>query len=160
MRRTRYKLPKTQSVFTLNITSMTDMFTILLVFLLQTYSTSAVEVLPEKDINLPVSNAELSPVKALNVSVSRSELKIEGRTIASLDNGEFQGSDIDQKDPNFIKPLFQELRQLQGKPGADQSAAILLQADSGLTYQALRKVMYTSSMAGFPQLKMATVVGE
>ncbi|MGE0633168.1 MAG: ExbD/TolR family protein, partial [Pseudobdellovibrionaceae bacterium] len=37
---------------------------------------------------------------------------------------------------------------------------ILVQADQELPYETLRKVMYTASMAGFPQLKMATIVGE
>jgi len=156
MRRSRFKPRQAQSTFTLNITSMTDMFTILLVFLLQTYSTADVQVIPEKDINLPLSNVELSPVKALNLAVSRTELKIEGRTIASLENGEFVARDLDQHDASFIRPLFAELQNQPDK----KTGMILLQADSSLSYQALRKVMYTASMAGFPQLKMATVVGD
>ena len=40
---------------------------------------------------------------------------------------------------------------LQGK--------ILVKADQALPYGLLRKVMYTASMAGFPKMKMATVVG-
>jgi len=156
MRRSKFKPRQSQQTFTLNITSMTDMFTILLVFLLQTYSTADVQVIPEKDINLPLSNAEMSPVKALNLAVSRTELKIEGRTIASLQDGEFVPSDLDQHDSSFIKPLFSELQNQADKT----KGMILLQADSSLSYLALRKVMYTASMAGFPQLKMATVVGE
>ena len=36
---------------------------------------------------------------------------------------------------------------------------VLLQADAGLPYETLKKVMYTASMAGYPQLKMVTTVG-
>lgn len=159
MRRKRFQLRQQNTTFALNITSMTDMFTIMLVFLLQTYSTADVQVIPEKDINLPISNIETSPAKALNISLSRKELKIEGRTIASLQDGDFQATDLEKNDTNFIKPLFAELEKEKdstlGKEGK-----VMMQADSSLPYSVLRKVMYTASMAGFPKLKMATVVGE
>ncbi len=162
MRRSRFKLKAQNSTFALNITSMTDMFTIMLVFLLQTYSTSDMQVIPEKDINLPVSNIEITPPKTMSVSLSRKELKLDGRTIASLDDGDFSKLDIDSHDMNFIKPLFNELSKLEKAEttvGAKEGN-ILMQADSSLSYQVIRKVMYTASMAGFPKLKMATVAGE
>lgn len=179
MRRKRFKLKPNQTTFALNITSLTDMFTILLVFLLQTYSTSDVQIIPEKDISLPISNVETNPVKAPSISISRTELKIEGRTIASLTDGNFRSQDLEGHDSNFIRPLFSELQALAkaqskdlSKDGAVQKDAskglaegvakdgkIFLQADSSLSYQLIRKVMYTASMAGYPQLKLATVVG-
>jgi biopolymer transport protein ExbD len=170
------------STFGLNITSMTDMFTILLVFLLQTYSTSDVQIIPEKGVKLPIANAEANPVKSIQVSLSSTELKLEGKTVASLQNSDFARPDIDPNDTNFILPLFKALekanKDMQAKrlaaspavPGAatpvakvddppEETGRILLMADEALPYQVLRKVMYTASMAGFPKLKLATVVG-
>ena len=162
MRRSRFKLKPQNNTFALNITSMTDMFTILLVFLLQTYSTSDSQIIPEKDVNLPISSVEATPAKTLSVSLSRKELKIDGRTIASLDDGQFAAGDLESHDTNFIKPLFNELSKLEKdttSAGA-KDGNILMQADSSLSYQVIRKVMYTASMAGFPKLKLATVAGE
>lgn len=176
-RRKRFELNKNHSgTFGLNITSMTDMFTILLVFLLQTYSTADIQVTPDQGQALPVSNVDANPVMSVQVSVTKNELKIENRTIASLKDMDFTGQDIDANDPNFIKPLFQELEKLakdEKKKDEDfQSGAtkvkpnpgildgkILVKADQNLSYGVLRKVMYTASMAGFPKMKMATVVG-
>lgn len=173
----RYE-PKTNhnSTFGLNITSMTDMFTILLVFLLQTYSTADIQVIPDQGQSLPVSNVDANPVMSVQVSVTKNELKIENRTIASLKDLDFTNQDIDSNDPNFIKPLFQELDKLakeEKKKDEDFQAGttkvkanpgildgkILVKADQNLSYGVLRKVMYTASMAGFPKMKMATVVG-
>jgi len=162
-RRGRFTLKGEQKTFSLNITSMTDMFTILLVFLLQTYTTSDFIVDPEPGVSLPISNVQTNPTKALKVSLTKTELKIEGRTIASLGPaGDFVKTDLESTDENFVKPLFAEL-QKAAKDSTDPSVKdgkLLFQADSSLSYGILRKVMYTASMAGFPKLKMATVVGD
>lgn len=192
-RRSRYQLKtNNNSTFALNVTSMTDMFTIMLVFLLQSYSTAEMQVTPDKGQELPVSNSEANPVQALEISVTRTELKIQDRVIASLKSDDFTRESIDPNDTNFIKPLFEALQKAAkdekakeekyeanmaagtpemvkdahgnlvpgGKPNPGiLEGRILVKADQNLSYGVLRKVMYTASMAGFPKLKMATVVG-
>ncbi|MEZ0391791.1 MAG: biopolymer transporter ExbD [Pseudobdellovibrionaceae bacterium] len=192
-RRKRFELKGNHnSTFALNVTSMTDMFTIMLVFLLQTYTTSEVQVIPDKDQALPTSNSEANPVMALQISVTRTQLKIEDRVIASLQSDDFTRGDIDPNDTNFIKPLFAALEKAAkeekerdakyqanlaagtpemikdahgnlipaGKPNPGiLDGKIIVKADQNLSYGVLRKVMYTASMAGFPKMKMATVVG-
>ncbi|MNK26232.1 Biopolymer transport protein ExbD/TolR [compost metagenome] len=165
-RRRRYEPPiKKNSTFTLNITSMTDMFTIMLVFLLQSYSTADVQLIPEKELRLPTSATMTNAVEAVKISISSKSLKIDQTTIADVKNNDFLAQDLEDKDSNFIKPLFAELDKL-AKDSAEKDKVhikegrILLQADRDLPYSTLRKVMYTASMAGFPQLKLVTLVGE
>ena len=154
---------KQNSTFSLNITSMTDMFTIMLVFLLQTYSTAEVQLNPEKDVNLPLSNVEANPTPGLKVSVSPQVLKIEDEVLMNLKEGEFSAGDVDKNDKNYLPTLFTKLRTIaeEKKDQKDiQEGHLILMADSSLSYDAIKKVMYTASMAGFPKLKMATVVGK
>ncbi|MFM6927658.1 MAG: ExbD/TolR family protein [Bdellovibrio sp.] len=162
-RRRKYELPKKNSTFFLNITSMTDMFTILLVFLLQTYSTSDVEIIPESGLRLPASASSANPVDAIKISLSHEALKLDKDKIADVKNEDFLPQDLESTDTNFIKPLFEKLDQL-AKNSSDKAyvkeGKILLQADKELPYATLRKVMYTASMAGFPQLKLVTLVGD
>ena len=47
--------------FKIQITSMVDMFVILLVFLLKSYSTSPVQITPNKDLTLPESTVQTDP---------------------------------------------------------------------------------------------------
>ena len=154
---------KKNSTFALNITSMTDMFTILLVFLLQTYSTSDVQIIPENNLRLPASASQSNPVEAIKLSLSTEALKIDQTKLADLKNSDFLPQDLESTDSNFIKPLFDQLDKL-AKNSADKDyvkeGRILLQADKELPYATLRKVMYTASMAGFPQLKLVTLVGD
>lgn len=152
---------KRHSVFLLNITSMTDMFTIMLVFLLQTYTTSEVAIEPAKGMRLPQSTSTSNPVEGARVSLSKDELKVGDMAIAALKNSQFDNKDLDNKDPNFIPHLFTELDKLAKDTEKKhlKEGHLLLQADADLPYDTLRKVLYTASMAGFPQLKMVTLVG-
>lgn len=143
--------------FFLNITSMTDMFTILLVFLLQTYSTSDFKVEPEKDVRLPISGSELNPTKALKVSVSPRELRVGETVITQLDGGKFKAADLEKTDRVFITTLATELKKHSEE---NPDGKLLLLADASLSYETLKQVMYTSSMSGFPNMKLATVVGQ
>ena len=51
----------------LNITSMMDMMTIILVFLLKSYSTQDISVAPSEDLELPVSTVKKNPEMAVNL---------------------------------------------------------------------------------------------
>ena len=154
---------KKHSTFSLNITSMTDMFTIMLVFLLQTYSTSDVQLNPEKDVRLPASASMLNPTEAVKISLSTNSLKLDDTVIANVKDADFLPQDLEEKDTNFIKPLFSQLEKIakaESEKEHIRDGRILLQADRELPYATLRKVMYTASMAGFPQLKLVTVAGD
>lgn len=156
-RRKRYQSPAKTSSFALNITSMTDMFTILLVFLLQTYASSDVTMEIDKDVQLPTSSVQTNPVQSLQLSLSARELKIGSRSIASLNEGSFLDKDLEKNDSQFIKPLYAELEKEAQK---NTDGKILLLADSSLSYHLIKKVMYTASMAGFPKLKIAAIGGQ
>jgi len=163
MARTRFKIDtKKNKSFGLNITSMTDMFTILLVFLLQNFAASEVQIDPVDKLRLPTSVSDKNPVDGIKISINQSELKIDQKTIAAVTNNEVDKASLDPSDSNFIKPLFDELQKINTELEAKKDVKlgrILLQADQELPYSALRKVMYTASMAGFPNLKLVTTVG-
>ena len=52
---------KPPAVMSLNITSMMDMFTIILVFLLKTFGSSSVNIQVSGDLNLPKSSSQKAP---------------------------------------------------------------------------------------------------
>ncbi|HRO67294.1 MAG TPA: biopolymer transporter ExbD [Pseudobdellovibrionaceae bacterium] len=150
-----------RSTFALNITSMTDMFTIMLVFLLQTFATADVQVEPVQGMRLPSSNSNLNPIEGVRLIVTKDELLIGEHKLATLKDKKFDIHDIDGADANFLPLLFNELDKL-AKNSTDEhikEGRILLQADASLPYDTLRKVLYTASMAGFPQLKMVAMLG-
>ncbi|MFN3696518.1 MAG: ExbD/TolR family protein [Pseudobdellovibrio sp.] len=162
MGKSRFKVPiKKNQSFTLNITSMTDMFTIMLVFLLQSFASGEVAIDLVQGISLPSSNSEKNPVNGVKLAISPTELKFETRTIASVKNNEIEIGAIDPNDSKFIKPLFDELKKVNAEnEKLAKTGKVLLQADQSLPYGVISKVLYTASMAGFPNLKLVTTVGE
>lgn len=157
LRERKANRPKETGVFLLNITSMTDMFTILLVFLLQTYSVHESPFEPEKNLQLPMSNAEVTPTKTAGISVSLHELKFAGQLVTELEDGHFSIQDTQAKmgNENLIPKLLQMLRDSAKTPGP-----LTIQADAALSYATLQKVMNTAQMAGYADIKLATVVEE
>lgn len=162
MARRRYQVPnKNKQAMTLNITSMTDVFTILLVFLLQTYSSNEVNIEPITGLRLPTSSTQKNPVNGVKLSISPTELKFDQTVLAKVNNSEIESAAIDSKDSNFIKPLFDELQKFNKENETlAKTGKVLLQADQELPFSTIRKVMYTASMAGFPNLKIVTTVGK
>jgi len=70
----------------LNITSMMDMMTIILVFLLKSFSATTITVKPSDTLMLPKSNAEKDPSVAVNVIIAQDKIIVEDKVILELDS--------------------------------------------------------------------------
>ena len=76
-----------QSKGTLNITSMMDIMTIILIFLLKNYSTDDISVAASDDLQVPVSTAQKAPKLAVSVVVSRKDIVVDGLHVIDLERG-------------------------------------------------------------------------
>jgi biopolymer transport protein ExbD len=161
----RYMDQRSPSSFKIQITSMVDMFVILLVFLLKTYSTSPVNITPKDGLRIPESNATADPVDVVKMIVGRDGVFVEDKKILDLDKGHVPAAQIDTNDASFIRSLFEALdaRAKLAKSiskvndSFEFDGKILLEADRGLPYEVLQKIMYTSMMAGYSEVKLAVV---
>lgn len=157
------KSRKVPNNFKIQITSMVDMFVILLVFLLKSFSTSPVQVTPTKDLTLPTSTSATEPVDVVKMVVSKIGVFIEEKKILDFDKGQFSAAEVDPNDdrflPNLFKALDQQAEQMrsiaQVNKAVEFDGRILLQADRDVPYSILQKVMYTSMMAGYSDVKIA-----
>lgn len=164
----RYMDRRIASTFKIQITSMVDMFVILLVFLLKSYSTSPVNITPSDDLKLPVSTSTKNPVESLKLVVSRSGIFVDERKIVEMKDGVLAAGDVDANDTQFIRALYTELDEQAKKTRtiATQNSElefdgkVVMQAERSLPYDLLRKVMYTSMMAGYSDVKIAVMLKE
>lgn len=153
------------STFGLQITSMIDMFTIILIFLLKSYTSSAVTAQPSQAINMPASTSAEAPVEALKLLVSSEGIWLDDKVILKFDHGALPAAALDQKDAKFIRPLYDALKaqadKTKGIAKQNDSVSfegkIIFQGDQNLNYQVLKKVMYTSTFAGYTDFKFAVV---
>jgi biopolymer transport protein ExbD len=159
----RYSDRRTPSAFKIQITSMVDMFVILLVFLLKSYSTSAVNITPKEGLRMPESSATTDPVDVVKLIVSEDAVFIEDKKVMDLEKGRLPSASIDKNDPSFVRILFEALDERaklaksisKVNDSFEFDGKILMQADRELSYDILQKIMYTSMMAGYADVKLA-----
>ncbi len=159
----------------LNITSMMDMMTIILVFLLKSYSTDDISVAPSNDLQVPVSTAQKPPKLAVNVVVSRREIVVDGEQILSLTTGQDEnGVEVtqvpeDEKRGQLISALYERLLEKAetakdlaartGREDLDFKGEILLQCDKRLPFSVIREVMFTAGQAQFGNFRFVVIKG-
>ncbi len=157
-----------KATFILQLTAMVDMFTILIVFLLKSFDTSPVQVAPSQNLVLPHSYSMKAPEEVLKVAISNEAILVDDVKVVTLKDGVIDKNEMDLSDPKFIKALFDALDEQAQKTekiaevNSDHKfeGKILLQADKNLKYGILEKVLYTSSMAGYTDMKLATMTYE
>jgi len=164
----KYMDKRSPATFKIQVTSMVDMFVILLVFLLKSYSTSAVQIAPSDKLKLPVSTAMKDPVDVLKLVVSKDGVFVEDKKVVDLKDGQVAVADVDQSDTQFIRALYTALDE-QAKKSRNIASVnetlefdgkVIMQADRSLPYELLRKVMYTSMMAGYSDVKIAVMTND
>ena len=159
----KYMDRRTPSSFKIQITSMVDMFVILLVFLLKSYSTSPVNITPKEGLKLAESSAITDPVDVVKLIVAQDGVFVEDKKVMDLDHGRVPAALADKNDPSFLRSRFEALDE-RAKLAQSISKVndtfefdgkVLLQADRELPYEVLQKIMYTSMMAGYADVKLA-----
>ncbi len=161
----KYNDKRIPSTFKIQITSMVDMFVIMLVFLLKSYSTSPVNISPNEELKLPTSTTYVDPVDVVKLIVTQKGIFIEDRKVLDFDNGQLKKGETDASDPMFIRALYTELDNQakvaknigEKNENVTFDGKILMQADRSLPYNVLQKVMYTSMLAGYSDLKLAVL---
>src|SRR5580704_13479425 len=78
----------------LQITSMADVFTIILVFLLKSYATSSINITPAPGMKLPAAAVTEDQVEAIKVEISSSAVQVDDAVVANLKNFRFAASDL------------------------------------------------------------------
>jgi biopolymer transport protein ExbD len=155
---TAAKANKRKTEGELNMNSMMDMVTIILLFLLKTYSTEGALKAGADDLKLPESYRMLKPTKATNISVSKSVIMIGDRTILNV-------SDVEE-DNNLIQQLATPLRAESESArkleeyGGEFKNEVLLIIDKDTPFNLMFKVIYTCSKSDYFNIKLMVQSGQ
>lgn len=150
----------------LTVTSLMDILTIILVFLLKSYSASSVNVTQSKVLELPVSTAHLLPEEAVPVAITETNILVNQKSVAEVNNGDVDASvKRDGAKSYFITPLFDALskeadkqkRIAKANPTQQFKGLALIIADQRTPYHLLNEVLYTAGQAQFGSFKFVVV---
>lgn len=153
-----------ETVFDIDITSLLDILTILLVFLLQSYNSSGVVINVPKGIDLPRSASETLSTFGVNVQVSKTQIWIDDKEVVNTDSSD-QAQLFDEGGRRIV-PLYNELIRIKEtikqseklSPAAKKfSGVINLVVDKTMKYSYLKRVMYTCATAGYKEFKFVVL---
>jgi len=164
---------KREVVAMLSLTAMVDMFTVLVIFLLQNYNVTGAVLYIPKEVVLPKAESTKDLKPAFVVTISDKEVLLDRDAVASY-------AEVQAQQDWMIQPLFDKLkagliiakeeydRSLKVKlqsavdsaRGEDQKIEetwnkITIQADKDLDFLTMKKVMYTSVEAGAGEVNFA-----
>lgn len=149
MSRNRLKVTK------MNLTSLMDVFTILVFFLL--VNSGSVELVEApKDVKLPESREEAKPRETVVISVSPEEVLVQGRIVARVD-------DILANEELALEPLAARLADLKASvigPNTAivaESQEVTILADKSVPFVVVRRVMSACTLEGYENVSLAVI---
>jgi biopolymer transport protein ExbD len=156
------KLEEPEVIKDLNITPMMDMMTIILVFLLKTFSSSTSTITFDQNLQVPKSVTQLKPKEAVSVTITKKIVLVEGDAIAPINNGKVDPAvKRDGENGYFITPLVDVLEKHSRKEkkvaeltGQKFEAQLMIVADQTTPYRLLTEVLYSCGQAGYANYRL------
>ena len=148
----------------LQITSMADIFTILLVFLLKGLSSDALQISPSNGTKLPTGiHTAFVADQAIQIEVSKDGILIEKDFIAKLDNFQLSSPTIG-KDGN-ISALSDRLNQererqkliAQANDTVKIDARAIILSDEKVPFSTMKTVLKTLAANGYSEIKFGVI---
>ena len=152
----------------MNLTSLMDVFTILVFFLLVNSATSEVLETPKqitlpdsvveapKDVKLPESMEESKPRETVVISISPEDVIVQGHAIARV-------ADILEGDAATLDPLAARLAELKDNIvgpatlAVADSQEVTILADKSVPFAVIKKIMSTCTGEGYGQISLAVI---
>ena len=134
----------------LNITAMMDMMTIILVFLIKSYSASSVTITASDDIRPPVSTTRLTPKDTVAITITQKFILVNDKRQVQLNAG--MAIDAASMQGKLILPLNEALKKevdkikyiAQRNPSAPFLKEVAIIGDKKVPYDLLSSVLYTA----------------
>ncbi len=153
----------------LNITAMMDMMTIILVFLLKSYSASSLNVNMTESLKLAQSSTQLAPQDNINVTISMNEVAVNDKAAATVQGGALASADKGGRaDGYYVPQLFDALKREVEKQKyiaryntkAPFTGRVNVIADRRIPYRTLMDVLYTAGQAELGEYKFMVMKSE
>ena len=143
----------------LTLTSMMDILTTLLFFVLKSYISGGEVTVPPPGVTLPHSTASADMHSSVVVAIDHDDIMLGGERVATV-------QEAIATDELMIAPLAKRLAEARAqmddlalRKGEKHESARLatIQGDAGIEFRVLQKVMYTLDRNGFPDIALAVL---
>ncbi|RZA15625.1 MAG: hypothetical protein EOP10_26035 [Proteobacteria bacterium] len=152
----------------LNVTPMIDIFSILLTFLLMSYSTDPNNHDVDANLELPDSVTLVAMDEVPSITVTRGEIFVNNKSLVKLENGDVPAADLSQ---GAVQPVYKALLEIdeankkvmadfRGETTAESGerkakpGEITIEMDKGHKFQLLKRLMLSGQQANFVTWKL------
>ena len=138
------------------LTSLIDLMTVIVIYLVQSFSSEGQIITVSKDLTLPESSARKPPVLNVNIVVTGKYVMAEDVKVADVD-------EVLSTDDMVIPQLYNWLgtrREMTEKIGRYSTKTkfkgdVTIQGDKRIRFRLLKKIMYTCGQQGFNNFNLA-----
>lgn len=146
----RYEEESDQGTIRPQLTSLIDVMTILLVFLIRNFSADQTISLSQ-GTNLPYSTSRQPPhSETYTLIITKYAVICKDTAIVFLE--QVKNSDI-----LLVEPLYKWMKKEYAKTGSAENAKLLIQCDRDVPFSYVKKVMYSCSKAGFFEFSVLVI---
>lgn len=143
----------------LMITSMMDMFTIILIFLLFQFSEKPETIHMMEDIELPKSTAKMDHTETIKLVLTQNSLHINDDLIAQVRKGRIIGLNAQNPKASVLYQMLEKqsakaVEELDEKQPKDH---ILLLCDKRHSFRTINDIVKTAALAGYPNFQFAVL---
>jgi biopolymer transport protein ExbD len=140
----------------LNLVAYIDMMTMLVIFLLMSFSATGEILFIQKNVVMPEAQNWSALERAPVIGVTKEVVTLDGRQVATGDDLAKDSATGDAK----ISELFEQLTVLKNNyklvhATEPFNGIAIIQADKGVEFKALKKVMYSAATAGYNNVNFA-----
>ena len=154
----------------LMLTSLLDMFTIILIFLIVSFEAESHEFRLNPDLTLPERSARAQLKPAVNVAVTGQQVLVDNEPVYTLTNGAVPGegdvqaidevvaalrAEYEQRFGHLPEDDAAEANEQDGTAEGSEGAIVVVQADRELEYRTLYAILRSAATAGFFKYRLA-----
>ncbi len=141
----------------LNLTSLMDVLTVLIFFLVQAFTITTKSIQVPKNIRLPVSRVQSVPRELVSLSISSDEIRGNGALLVSFKNYHFAKNDLASDGrtithvAEFLKKEFKNSLQTYEDLKAEDrpTGKLMIEADKDIPFSVLKYIFNTATVSGY-----------
>jgi biopolymer transport protein ExbD len=136
-----------------------DMFTIILIFLLFSFSENPETITLGKDMELPESSSKTDYNEAVKIVLSKNEIRLNEEWIGSIEKTKIAGMESSELESSA---LYQRLKTYRSefernKTAKGQAPHIFLICDKSHSFKTVNSIIKTAGLAGYPNFQFAVL---
>lgn len=143
----------------LKLTSMMDILTVLLLFLLKSFVVDGEAMVPPAGLELPESTADSKVRASIVVAINDDTILVGDEAVASVSESLADPSPVIEPLAAYFDATWRKLDDIARLKGQAESDArtVTIQGDRDMEYRVLEKVMFTLAESGFEDVSLAVI---